>query len=171
MRTVLNKVLLLLTAATLWTSAQAAEPQPAPREAAAAASPDKHPQADGTAPAPGSVARQLMLANRLRAIQGSSLTAAISHNRAEWESLSPDQKERFRHDALAFLNEPPEQQQHLLEQYEKLIALSAAQQEHYRQMAQWLKVVTDSFTPADARPCWKCRPNSEPRPSWNARIN
>ncbi len=103
-------------------------------------------------PPMGSIARQQLLAAKIKRImsEGTSLATAMNHNRMEWESLSPDQRSRFRQEALAFLNENPQEQERLLAQYDKLISMSAARQQKYRQTAEWLKVVTASFT-ADQR--------------------
>ncbi len=104
--------------------------------------------AELNAPPMGSIARQLLLAAKLKRAnhEAVSLAAAMDHNRADWEKLSPDQRSRFRQEALAFLNENPQEQERLLQQYDKLISMSAAKQAKYRQTAEWLKVVTASFT-------------------------
>jgi hypothetical protein len=138
---------LLLIGATLWAgAARGADPRP------------DRPAAATTRPAAGAAAQvtgvtlpaQQRLAAQLNAIRGTSLADSLSHNRAEWESLSPDQRSRFRQEALAFLSESPDQQDRLLKQYQKLISLSADRQENYRQIAKWLKVVVDSMS-ADER--------------------
>jgi hypothetical protein len=121
--------------------------------AGAAFGADPKPAGPNPAPAPAAgatLAAQQRLAARLNALRGESLASALSHNRAEWESLSPDQRSRFRQDALAFLSESPDQQDRLLKQYQKLITLSAERQADYRQIAKWLKVVVDSMS-ADER--------------------
>lgn len=104
-------------------------------------------------PPMGSIARQQLLAAKIKRImsEGASLASAMNHNRMEWESLSPDQRSRFRQEALAFLNENPQEQERLLAQYDKLISMSAARQQKYRQTAEWLKVVTASFTPDERK--------------------
>jgi hypothetical protein len=104
-------------------------------------------------PPMGSIARQLLLAAKLKRAnhEAVSLAAAMDHNRADWEKLSPDQRNKFRQEALAFLNENPQEQERLLQQYDKLISMSAAKQAKYRQTAEWLKVVTASFTPEERK--------------------
>ena len=103
-------------------------------------------------PPQGSVASQLQLLNKIRAVQeGTTLAAALDHNRMEWESLSPDQRNRFRKDALAFLSANPQEQEQLVKQYEKLIKLSSEQQLKYRRTAEWLKVVVASYTPEERK--------------------
>jgi hypothetical protein len=113
---------------------------PAARAATPSARPAEPPPAGAT------LAAQQRLAERLNALKGPSLAAALDHNRAEWTSLSPDQRDRFRQEALAFLDQSPEQQDRLLRQYQRLIALSAERQENYRRIAQWVRVVVDSMT-------------------------
>lgn len=116
--------------------------------------------ASGNLPPKGSMARQLRLVAQLKAVnENTTLTAALDHNRQQWESLSPDQRSKFRQDAVAFLNQDPQKQEQLLKQYEKLILLSAQQQEKYRQMAQWLKVVTESFTPQERKELLEMNPD------------
>ncbi len=116
--------------------------------AAAAAQSDDEARLSLRAPA-GSVARQLDLKMRLlRANSGVTLAAALNHNRHEWESLSPDQRDRYRREYVAFLRESPEQQREMIEKLDKLIAASAEQRADYRQRARWLKVVLASFTDA-----------------------
>ena len=138
---------LLLAGAALPVAAQSGRP--------AGADPKDRPAGTAAAlrPAPTGVtlAAQKRLAERLNAIKGVSLAASLSHNRAEWESLSPDQRNRFRQEALAFLNQSPDRQERLLRQYQRLITLSAERQENYRQIAKWLKVVVDSMTPAERK--------------------
>ena len=116
------------------------------------------------APAAGvTLAAQRRLAEKLNAIKGTSLAASLSHNRAEWDSLSPDQRDRFRQEALAFLNESPQRQEQLLSQYQRLITLSAERQEHYRQIAKWLQVVVDSMTAAEREALLKMAPEQRAR--------
>jgi hypothetical protein len=108
-------------------------------------------QADPTPAAPkppkGSIARQLLLRYKLQAMQeGQSLAAAIDHSRQAWESLQPDQRDRFRQVARAILEQSPEDQQKLLEHYEKLIRMSHARRQAYRRRAEWLKAVMDHLT-------------------------
>ncbi len=94
----------------------------------------------------GSVARQLMLKRRLQKIATGTLASSLDHNRRRWESLSPDQREHYRRDALAFENKSVEDQQKLLKHYDKLLKLPADKREAYRHRAKWLKVVAASFT-------------------------
>ncbi len=46
-------------------------------------------------PPTGSIAAQLRLKNMLRTQAEGSLVAAINHNRQDWESLSPDQRDQL----------------------------------------------------------------------------
>lgn len=95
----------------------------------------------------GSIARQLDLKLRtMRAADGEQLAQAIQHNRQQWASLSAEQRDQYRRKALAFLQARPEDQDRLLQYYEKLVNLSAQKRDEYRQRAQWLKVVVASFT-------------------------
>jgi|GEM_PF-2037328 len=107
--------------------------------------------ADGARPmtkAPaGSIAAQIQLKLELiRLNSGQTLAASILHNRAEWESLSPDRREHFRQEYLAFRQKSPQEQAELLEKFEKLIHLDARRQEAYRQRARWLQAVVDSLS-------------------------
>ncbi|HUT60856.1 MAG TPA: DUF3106 domain-containing protein [Phycisphaerae bacterium] len=114
-------------------------------------------------PPAGSIAAQLRLAAKLRAIKGPTLAAALDHNRAEWEALSPDERSRFREHAVAFLNESPEQQERLLEQYRRLIQMSAERREEYRRTAKWLAVVAESFTAAERQALLQMPPEKRAR--------
>ena len=91
------------------------------------------------------VARQLRLRlNLAKVANGDSL--AMSINRQEWDRLTPDERDKYRREALAFLSKSPEEQEKLIKQYDKLINLSAQKQAAYLQRAQWLHVVVESFT-------------------------
>jgi hypothetical protein len=119
----------------------------------AAANPPARAQAPATQPSrqpSAAMSAQKQLAGRLRAIKGDSIADALNHNRAEWSSLSPDQRSRFRREALAFLSRSPDQQDRLLRQYQRLVSLSAERQENYRRIAQWLSAVVGSMS-ADER--------------------
>ena len=135
---------------------------PAGRTAAGADAKDR--PAAATRPAAGAtLAAQKRLAELLNALKGESLTASLSHNRAEWETLSPDQRSRFRQEAMAFLSESPDQQERLLRQYQRLISLSAERQENYRRIARWLKVVVDSMTPEERKGLLEMPPDKRAR--------
>ena len=118
--------------------------------------------ADNPSPKPpkGSMARQLMLKYRLAGkLTDGTLQASISHNRQEWESLSPDQRDHYRQEALAFMDKSPEEQEALLKKYESLIKMDAQKQQAYRERARWLKVVVDSFTPQERENLQKISPD------------
>ena len=138
--------ILLLAGAALPAAAQSARPPVGTDSKDRAAAATSRP-----APAGVTLAAQKRLAERLNAIKGPSLASSLSHNRAEWESLSPDQRSRFRQEALAFLNQSPDRQELLLKQYQRLITLSAERQENYRQIAKWLKIVVDSMSYAERK--------------------
>jgi hypothetical protein len=98
------------------------------------------------------MARQLMLKYRLAGKLGDgngTLQASLNHNRQEWESLSPDQRDHYRQEALAFMDKSEAEQEALLKKYESLIKMDAQKQQAYRERAKWLKVVVDSFTPQE----------------------
>ena len=121
-----------------------------------AATPAGRAQADGDGnaspagairPAKGSVAAQLALQYKLQAAgDGLSLAAALDHSRDAWESLSPDEREKFRKVALAILRKDPAEQEELLAHYEKLIKMSAERQKAYERRAAWLKAVLDTLS-------------------------
>ncbi len=91
------------------------------------------------------VARQLRLKLSLvKAANGDSL--AMSINRQEWDRLTPDERDKYRREALAFLSKSPEEQEKVIKHYEELIHLTAARREAYLQRAQWLHVVVESFS-------------------------
>lgn len=91
------------------------------------------------------VARQMRLKLRL-AKEANDESLATSINRQEWDRLTPDERDKYRREALAFLNKTPEEQEKLLRHYEQLIKLSADKREVYLKRAQWLQVVVDSFS-------------------------
>ncbi len=99
-------------------------------------------------PPAGSIAAQLRLKQRLLAAQeGTTLAEALRHNRREWESLSPEQRDHYRRVAVAFLEENPKKQRELIEHYDRFIRMSAERKREYRQRERWLQVVVESFTP------------------------
>lgn len=94
-------------------------------------------------PPKGSIAAQLRLKMSLRAqAEGLPLSAAIQHNRTEWERLSGDQRDDYRKQVLAFLAQDPRKQAEAIKRYDALIKLSAGQRQELRRQAEWLKVVT-----------------------------
>lgn len=105
--------------------------------------------ADATPAKPplGSIARQLRLRMELMKKASGTLASSLSHNRGEWERISPDQREKFRREAYAFLQQNPQEQDRLLEHYTRFIEMSAQRQAEYQARAQWLSVVAASFTP------------------------
>jgi hypothetical protein len=91
------------------------------------------------------VARQLRLRLSLAKVaNGDSL--AMSINRQEWDRLTPDERDKYRREALAFLSKSPEEQEKVIKHYEQLIKLTAQKREAYLQRAQWLHVVVESFS-------------------------
>ena len=93
-------------------------------------------------------AKQMRLKLRLlKEASGDSLAMAI--NRQEWDQLTPDERDKYRREALAFLSKSPEEQEKVLKHYEQLIKLSAQKREAYIHRAQWLQVVVASFTPQE----------------------
>ena len=114
-------------------------------------------------PSAGSISRQLMLKYRLRKIADGTLTASLYHNRAEWQQLSPDQRDKYRRDVLAFRHKSPEEQTRLLALYEKLAKLSVEEQEAYTSRAKWLKVVAESLTPEERRELEQMTPEQRAR--------
>lgn len=109
--------------------------------------------ADGsglTRPPAGSIARQLRLKMKLHRITpGGSLVATLKHNRQEWESLTPDERGRFRKSFMAFQGKSEAEQEQILSHYEKLFKMTAERREAYRRRAKWLAIVVESFTPAE----------------------
>lgn len=101
-------------------------------------------------PAPGSIASQLKLRfNLMRSADCdpySNLSSALRNNLKGWQNLSPDQREKFRLDAYAFMQRNPREQEKLIQQYEKFISMSPDKQETYRRRADWLKVVVASYS-------------------------
>ena len=102
-------------------------------------------------PPKGSLARQQLLKTRLARIMPTGLSSALSHNRREWDALTPDQRRQYRRSFLAFLRKSPEERTRLLSHYEKLFKMSAERRDAYRQRTEWLKVVVASFTPAERK--------------------
>ena len=100
-----------------------------------------------TKPSLISVARQRMLKCQLETISKGTLTASLRRNRKKWESLTPSEREKYRADALAFLNISKELQERLLKHYERLVPLGQEKQRIYDERKKWLKAVVESFTP------------------------
>ena len=105
-----------------------------------------------TRPPRGSMAAQLRLKFSLQMSSGgTSLVASLDHNRHAWEMLSPEQRERFRSVAVAFLDKDPKQQEELLKRYSDFLALDKQKREQYRARAQWLRKVVATFTPEERK--------------------
>lgn len=118
--------------------------------------------ADNLSPKPpkGSMARQLMLKYRLAGkLTDGNLQASINHNREEWNSLSPDQRDHYRQEALAFMDKSQAEQEALLKKYESLIKMDAQKLHAYRERARWLRVVVDSLTPKERENLQKLSPD------------
>ena len=115
-------------------------------------------------PTVGSVSRQLMLKYRLRKIAEGTLTASLSHNNRQWMRLSPDQRDKYRRDVLAFRTKSDDQQAKLLlTYYESLARLSAEKQRAHQRRARWLKIVVDSFTPHERKTLKELPPEQRAR--------
>ena len=102
-------------------------------------------------PPAGSVASQLDLKFQLLRASSGPLAASLKQNQRDWDNLLPDQREKFRKEAFAFLQKNPKEQDRLIQYYAKFIAMSADKQDAYRRRAEWLKVVVNSFTPEERR--------------------
>jgi hypothetical protein len=98
-----------------------------------------------------SKAQQLRLRMQVRAITDDQTMAARLSSGLEWSRLSPDQQEKIREEVLAFMGKSEAEQDKLLTHYERLIRLGAAQREAYLARAAWLRVVVDSYTPAERK--------------------
>ena len=98
--------ILVLTPALLWLS------DSAPRRAAGDSGTSVL-----TRPPRGSLAAQLRLKLSLRLAGGGNLAAAIDHNRQEWKTLTPEQREKFRNAVLAYHKKNPQAQEELLKKY------------------------------------------------------
>jgi len=104
-----------------------------------------------TRPPRGSLAAQLRLKLSLQMSAGTSLAASMNHNRQDWEMLSPEQRERFRGLAVAFLDKNPKQQQELLLSYSAFLSLDKQKREEYRARADWVRAVVATFTPQERK--------------------
>jgi hypothetical protein len=119
----------------------------------------KDPAALRQAP-PGSIAAQLSLKFRLLRVSNGSLAASLNQNQREWDNLSPEQRDKYRKEAYAFLRKSQTEQDKLIEHYSTFIALPAEKQEEYRKRAEWLKVVVNSFS-AEERKALEQKPPAE----------
>jgi len=114
-------------------------------------------------PLKGSVARQLLLKHQLETISEGNLAALLRHNREEWESLTPDERDRYRRYALAFLEKNRQEQEELIRRHDELIKMSAEKREAYRRRAKWLQIVVASFTPKEREELQKLSPDDRAR--------
>lgn len=115
-------------------------------------------------PAPGSVAAQMRLKLQLKAqAEGTTLAAALNHNRHEWETLTPDQREEYRSVARAYLDKSPSEQEKLLKHYDQLMQMSPAQRAAYRERANWLKEVVAGMTEQERAELLQLRPAERAR--------
>ncbi len=116
------------------------------------------------------VAKQLRLVLKLRtAAAGDSL--AMSINRQEWTNLTPDERDKYRREALAFLSKSPEEQEKILKHYDNLVSLSAQKRQAYLQRAQWLHVVVESFTAQERQDLTQLPPDQRAKRLLDARPN
>ncbi len=149
MRTRIWNILVLVLAAAISLPATAARAQ----EAAGAAEIARGAESGDigtdllTRPTRGSMAAQLRLKLSLQMSGGTSLAASMDHNRQEWQMLTPEQRERFRGIAVAFLDKDPKEQEKLLRSYSAFLSLNKQKREAYRARAEWVRVVVASFTP------------------------
>lgn len=114
-------------------------------------------------PPSGSVAAQLRLKFLLKAQAEGSLLAAINHSRQDWENLSPDERDQYRRNVLAFLNKSPEDQEKLLQHYDELVRLSAEKKAQYTRRAAWLKAVVERMTPEERKALLNMTPEDRAR--------
>jgi len=97
---------------------------------------------------PGSIARQLQLLNKLNAaMHGTTLAAALNHNREVWEGLSPDERQKLRKLALAWHAKSRPDQEEMVERFDEWLKIRAEKQQKYRRMNEWLQKVVASFPP------------------------
>jgi len=114
-------------------------------------------------PPSGSMAAQLRLKFLLKTQAEGPLLAAINHSRQDWENLSPDQRDQYRRNVLAFLNKSPEDQEKLIKHYDELVKLSSDKQDQYRQRAAWLKAVIDRLSPEEKKALLEMTPEDRAR--------
>ena len=94
-------------------------------------------------------AQQLRMRMQLMSLNDDQSMAARMNNGLEWSKLSPDQQEKIREEALAFMGKSEAEQAKLLAYYQRLIRLDAPRRDAYLARAAWLRVVVDSYTPAE----------------------
>lgn len=102
------------------------------------------------------------LRERIHDHTGGSLADALRDETPQWSNLDEPEKQTARRHAHAFLNLPIEQQQELLEQLEQT-ARSNAQPERLLQKLDRLRIVIDSFTPAQRQALRKMTPAQRER--------
>ena len=111
----------------------------------------------------GSIARQLMLKQRMEKMANGTLASSLEHNRKQWESLAPEQREHYRNEALAFLKANPAQQQKLVEHYEKFARVSAEKRRKYRETARWVKAVVATLSDTERKELLEMSPMQRAR--------
>ena len=116
-----------------------------------------------TKPPAGSIAAQLRLKMKLHRITAGPLSASLRHNRMEWESLTPDERGRFRKSFLAYLRKSPTEKERLLTHYEELFKMTAERRDAYRRRAKWLSVVVRSFTANERKELQQMDPDNRAR--------
>lgn len=111
-------------------------------------------------PPMGSLARQLLLKHNLEAVNSGKLAGNISHNRAEWENLSPEERDKYRNQVLRFIAQSSSEDiEKIIKYHDRLLNMSLERQEAYRQREKWLKVVVASFTPQERENLQKLSPD------------
>ena len=94
-------------------------------------------------------AQQLRMRMQLMSLNDDQSMAARMNSGLDWSKLSPDQQEKIREEALAFMGKSEAEQAKLLAHYQRLMRLDAPRRDAYLARAAWLRVVVDSFTPAE----------------------
>jgi len=151
-----NLAMATVFAAAVWLPAGVARAQEAAAAAEVAQGADNAGPGDIgtdvlTRPPRGSLAAQLRLKLSLQMSGGTSLAASMDHNRQDWEMLSPEQRERFRGMAVAFLDKNPKEQEKLLLSYSAFLSLDNQKREEYRIRADWVRAVVATFTPQERK--------------------
>ena len=116
-----------------------------------------------TRPPAGSIAAQLRLKMKLHQITLGPLAVTMRHNRMEWDSLTPDERGRFRKSFLAYRHKSPAEKERLLTHYEELFKMRADRREAYRRRAKWLDVVVRSFTAKERKALQEMTPDDRAR--------
>ena len=94
----------------------------------------------------------------------------MSINRQEWTNLTPDERDKYRREALAFLSKSPEEQEKILKHW-MTWSVFRPRSDRRTSSGQWLHVVVESFTAQERQDLTQLPPDQRAKRLLDARPN